>query len=418
MNVRNNFGNVLIIGAGPAGINIAVNIKPFTNKLGLFNRKSGHGISLKTELENRNNIIKSLMKNKDDSKVCNEAKIDFFYDDYKEIDDIWDTIVLSIPSDSYLNLLEKLKLKDRKKLKTIILVSPSIGSNLNINKKILDYENDIEVISFSNYYGATKFDNDGKDITIAFTRALKKKIYVGSNKVTEGKSNVIRDFINSLHIECEVLKSPLEAEIRNITTYVHPPFFLNAVSLSQILGKDKLPKYMYKIYPEGPINRRAIKNMVLLWKEISTVVRTLNKEPINLLKFLNDDNYPVHNETLSRYEIENFSKFDQIKQEYLLYIRYSAILIDPFSEPNEKGRYFDFSAVPYKKIYKDNEGKWVMPRIPLEDYKRLKDIYILGKEIEVDMPITLSLIKVFENNMAEFINENRCEFSNYKAKTS
>jgi hypothetical protein len=100
---------------------------------------------------------------------------------------------------------------------------------------------------------------------------------------------------------------------------------------------------------------------------------------------------------------------DAVKQEYLLYIRYSSILIDPFSEPDENGRYFDFSAFPYKQVYKDKDGKWVVPRIPLEDYKRLKLLHALGERLNVDMPQTANLIELFEAKLQAFIQEEGSE---------
>ncbi|MGT2596838.1 opine metallophore biosynthesis dehydrogenase [Staphylococcus aureus] len=30
-------------------------------------------------------------------------------------------------------------------------------------------------------------------------------------------------------------------------------------------------------------------------------------------------------------------------------------LIDPFSQPDENGHYFDFSAVPFKQVYKNEQ---------------------------------------------------------------
>ena len=53
-------------------------------------------------------------------------------------------------------------------------------------------------------------------------------------------------------------------------------------------------------------------------------------------------------------DIEHFEILPDILQEYLLYVRYTAILIDPFSQPDENGHYFDFSAVPFKQVYKMN----------------------------------------------------------------
>lgn len=94
-----------------------------------------------------------------------------------------------------------------------------------------------------------------------------------------------------------------------------------------------------------------------------------------------------------------------VTQEYLLFKGYSSILIDPFSKPDHNGKYFDFSSVPYKQVYKDQNGKWILPRIPLEDYKKLKLIYGIAQKVNIPMKQTLKLIKYFEKRLNEFIKE-------------
>lgn len=170
------------------------------------------------------------------------------------------------------------------------------------------------------------------------------------------------------------MESPIEAETRNISLYVHPPLFMNEVSLSAIFGDQDTKKYVYKIYPEGPITPLLIREMLAHWKEIMNIISKLHIKGINLLKFMTDDNYPVRLESLSRHDIENFPIFETIHQEYLLYIRYTSLLIDPFSEPDKDGKYFDFSAVPIRKMFINREGDLDIPRMPKEDYYRLKII--------------------------------------------
>ncbi|SHH16512.1 opine metallophore biosynthesis dehydrogenase [Tepidibacter thalassicus] len=398
------FGNVLIVGAGPVAINVAVNISNgWCNNIGLVSRKSFHLTRFKEELKQNNYIIKSKAQGEKLSNICGKVKLKYFYEGYNNIDDIWDTIIMCTPSDSYKDVINDLNVNKLKQIKTIILISPSIGSNLLVNSQ-LKIKDKIDVISFSNYYAATKFESSNLRATCAFTKALKKRIYISSSK---NKSKIIFDvknFIESFGVQCTIVSNTIEAESKNITTYVHPPFFINEFSLNEILTSRKSKKYMYKIYPEGPITQHSIRTMLLLWKEISKFIQYFNAKPINLLKFLNDDNYPVHEITISREDIENFMELDEIKQQYLLYIRYSAILIDPFSIPDENGKYFDFSAVPYKQVYKDENGKLIIPRIPFEDYKKLKLIYNLAKKINIDMPQTLELIKIFEKKLNEYIN--------------
>ncbi len=401
------FGNTLVVGAGPAAINVAVNISSsWCSNIGLLNRKSSHTTKLKKQLKENNFTISSKVQNENHFKLSGKVKLKHFYEGYLNIDDIWQTLIICTPSDSYKEIINALNLDLLKEVKTIILISPSIGSNLLINSQLKNLKDRIDVISFSTYYAATKFQCKDSSILSVFTKALKKRIYIASSKNNSTIISYVKNFIESLGVQCTILNNAIESESKNITTYVHPPFFINEISLNEIFNSEKSIKYMYKIYPEGPITQHSIRTMVLLWKELSRFIEYFGAKPINLLKFLNDDNYPVHNITLSRRDIDNFIEEDQIKQEYLLYIRYSSILIDPFSIPDSHGKYFDFSSVPYQKVYKDTNGKWVIPRIPLEDYKKLKLIYGLAKKINIPMPKTLELIKIFESKLNEFIDKN------------
>ena len=89
----------------------------------------------------------------------------------------------------------------------------------------------------------------------------------------------------------------------------------------------------------------------------------------------------------SEREINQFEDLPAIHQEYLLYVRYTAILIDPFSEPDSNGHYFDFSAVPYKRLYIDEEGVTHIPRMPSEDSYRTAMIQAVGRALNVKTPM-------------------------------
>ncbi|OMP66265.1 opine metallophore biosynthesis dehydrogenase [Domibacillus epiphyticus] len=407
------FGNTLIVGAGPAAINIAVDIsRGWCDKLGLVNREGAHTNRLKESFKKYGQVLKARYQGQNRA-LSGEGNLDCFYGSFKEIDDRWETLIICTPSDSYLEVLKSLSLKKLKKAKTMILLSPGIGSNFLIERHFKEELEKIELISFSAYYAATKYERSEKEGTAVLTKALKKRIYLASSKKNSFFLTLVSTFIESLGVQCQMAASPIEAESKSITTYVHPPLFMNSFSMNQILRKEQSLKCMYKIYPEGPITQHTIRAMVRLWKEISAVVECFGAQPINLLQFLNDDNYPVHEKTLSREDIDMFHSFSKEKQEYLLYIRYSAILIDPFSIPDDKGKYFDFSAVPFKQAEIDSNGKWVIPRIPLEDYQKLKLIYELAQSAGIQMPQALSLLQTFEREVIKFSTENQVDFSNY-----
>ena len=122
-----------------------------------------------------------------------------------------------------------------------------------------------------------------------------------------------------------------------------------------------------------------IREMRQMWQEMMTILQKLSVPSVNLLKFMVKENYPVRSETLSESDIHQFEELPAIHQEYLLYVRYTAILIDPFSKPDKDGRYFDFSAVPFKPLYQNEQGVVHIPRMPSEDYYRTTVIQAIGK---------------------------------------
>lgn len=389
---RINFGNTLIAGVGPAAIQTAVQLsRGFSKKIGFYNRTGTHADLLREELKRNQYKVSITVQGVD---IAYDAKIDCFIDSSAHLQDEWDTLILSTPCHSYSDVMESLKVENLERIKTIILISPNIGSN-DLVKSCINRSN-VEVISMSTYYAATKYLSS-VTVTRAHTKTFKRRIYVASSKKESHMLTVLQRFLNGLGIKAEKVDDPVDAECRNITTYVHPALFMNAFTLDEIFklhtsGK----KFMYKLYPEGPITKETIRAMVAFWKETSGLVERLGAKPINLLQFLNDDNYPVPEVCLSREDIENYQNYEETKQEYLLYIRYSTILIDPFSQPDENGRYFEFSAVPFKHANRDEEGRWKVPRIPFEDYQKLRVIYGISQRLGIEMPKTKLIINNFE----------------------
>ena len=131
------------------------------------------------------------------------------------------------------------------------------------------------------------------------------------------------------------------------------------------------------------------------------VTTKLNIQGVNLLKFMVDDNYPVRLESLSRQDIEYFDHLEAIHQEYLLYIRYTSLLIDPFSVPDQNGKYFDFSAVPIREMFVNKEGSLDIPRMPKEDYYRLKIIQGISKYLDCSCPTIDTFIARYERKIKE-----------------
>lgn len=411
---ENTFNNVLIIGSGPVGINVSIMLsKGFCKQVGMVTRNNYKSKKFLKELKQNNFQLKGNISTTKISSVSGNCTLNKVYTSYKTIENIWDTVILCTPSDSYMGVIKELDFNILSNVDVIILASPEFASNLLIDdfyKK--KYKKNMEIISFSNYFGATNYTYENS-LTEVTTNALKKKVYIGSNKQTSLNIKKSKDFLNKFEINCEYLDNILEVESKNITIFVHPPFLLNDVSLDQIFSYDNIKKFVYKLYPEGPITMKTIHIMCVLWKEISSVYNHFDIDTMNLLKFLNDNNYPVLEASICKKDIDNFTNYDDIHQEYLLYVRYASILIDPFSIPNKEGNYFDFSRVDYSEVYQDSDGKWNIPRRPLEDYKKLKLLYSLGQLLNLQMEYTKYLLDLFDEYLEKFIqNKGRKNINN------
>lgn len=391
---------VLILGTGAVAVQIAVNLK---NKLdciiGIAGRSSLRSKKFFTELFENKNMMYAKVQNSNHNRIAGECLVDYSFMGYHTITGEWDTVVLSITNDAYIDVLKHIDNSIMKYVRSIILVTPAIGSNKLISEYLRQTKYNAKVISLSTYYASTRECDSSVKV---LTHGVKKKIYIGSEHEETDIFGILSDFFQQLGITTEISRNAYEAESRNISIYVHPPLFMNGYALDIIFGLYNTVKYAYKFYPEGPITQYAIHDMINQWKEISEILTYFNVDSFNLLHFMNDDNYPVMAQSLSRDDIENFPCFDQIKQEYLVYIRYTSLLIDPFSIPDEKGRYFDFSAVPILKVYQDKEGYWRMPRIPKEDYYRLKLLKGMADTTGTPTPVIDKFISTYEKKLCAF----------------
>lgn len=397
--IKNYFENVLIIGSGPVGLNLYIYFKKgYAAKVGLKVRNSISTKQLLLDLKKNNGFIESIAANNEIASITGKYLLENLYLNFEELSNEWNTLILCVPCDTYLSIIKSLNLKRLNKIKKIILISPEFGSSL-ILKKYIDIYREIEIISFSSYFGASNFYNGNHCLVI--TNALKKYVYIGSTSKNSISLKKILMFLSDFNVKCICCKNQLEAESKNITIFVHSPFLLNKVSLDQSFGIDKVKRFLYKLYPEGPITKDIIHKMIRVYIEILELYEKMNISKLNLLKFLNDS-YPVLENSISKYEIKNFMKFGQLKKEYLLYVRYTSILIDPFSKPDKEGRYFDFSRVEYSKVYKDNKKFWRIPRRPLEDYNKLNLIWHLTKMYETKSEYIFELIKIYKEYYSKF----------------
>ncbi|MBO0997507.1 opine metallophore biosynthesis dehydrogenase [Bacillus sp. SD075] len=395
----NEFKRVLLLGTGPASIQLAVNLKKQLKcHVGIVGRESVRSEKFFEALKQSDNLIRVNIQNDKHRNMEGECFIDHVFNGYETINGEWDTIILSVTADAYIEVLKKMNDEVLKQVRCIVLISPTLGSNSLISNYMNNFSSKAEIISFSTYYGDTRWMYDSPSNHV-LTTAVKKKIFIGSTHYPSENVHKLEEAYEELGIALEVMNSPIEAETRNISLYVHPPLFMNDLSLSAIFGDIDTKKYVYKIYPEGPITQYLIRDMLAQWKEIMDIIGKMNIKGINLLKFMTDDNYQVRTESLSRRDIEDFNHLETIHQEYLLYIRYTSLLIDPFSEPDEEGKYFDFSAVPIRSMFVNREGHLDIPRMPKEDYYRIKIIQGIAKYLNSKCPTIDKIIKTYENKI-------------------
>jgi hypothetical protein len=399
---------VLILGTGSAAVQISVNLKNNLGcRVGIAGRVSARSTKFFGELEENKNKVCVHVQNKDHISMSGECTIDYAFAGYEIVCGTWDTIIVSVTNNAYISVLKQLDVELMKQVRCVVLVSPTIGSNSLVSNFLKQSGCSAEVVSFSTYYAATKGTTGRGSAVEVLTKAVKKKLYIGSSNNNSNACSQLSDLLHQLGITVEIMRNPYEAESRNISIYVHTPIFMNEFALDIIFGEDKTIKYAYKFYPEGPITQYVMHDLLEHWKEITRILNAFNVESFNLLKFMNDDNYPVQSQSLSRDDIEYFTSFEAIKQEYLLYIRYASLLIDPFSTPDVNGRYFDFSAVPIQKVYQNQEGYWCVPRVPNEDYYRLKILQGIARNLTLSTQTIDRLIENYERELEQFSQRNK-----------
>ncbi|MDX8345024.1 opine metallophore biosynthesis dehydrogenase [Rossellomorea sp. YZS02] len=394
---------VLVIGTGPASIQLCMIVKKSLGlEVGLAGRISVRSESFFQSLEGNENHIMVSVQNQQNESLQGKCLIDHVYRGIDAIRGEWDVIVLAVTTDAYLDVLQTIPREVFKSVRSIVLVSPTLGSNSLVKQYVGGIQSEVEIISFSTYLGDTRWMEPDPSHHV-ITTAMKKKLYIGS---THKHSMIVQSLValgRELGTELVPTESPLEAETRNISLYVHPPLFMNDVTLNEIFDGGPSMKYVYKLYPEGPITQHLIRDMLAQWQEMMGILEKVKIKPLNLLEFMIDDNYPIRLESLSRADIEGFVQLDKIHQEYLLYIRYTSLLIDPFSTPDETGRYFDFSAVPIRKMYRNVEGELDIPRMPKEDYYRIKIIQGIARFLGLPSPTIDKLIWTYENKLNEVV---------------
>ncbi|WP_127532673.1 opine metallophore biosynthesis dehydrogenase [Paenibacillus kobensis] len=404
-----NFNRFLILGTGPVSVQIAVLLKAYLkSEVGIAGRESVRSASFFSALNDNDRWVHAVVQNAKHDRLEGSCQLDQVFHGYAAVTGVWDIVVLAVTTDAYIEALQQIDDQVLRQAKCVVLISPTLGSNSLVRHYLRDLQPDIEVISNSTYLGDTRWMDEMPSNQVK-TTGVKKKVYAGSSRSLSATLGRFRELYAQLGIALHVMESPIEAESRNISLYVHPPLFMNDFSLSVVFKEEEAKKYVYKLYPEGPITMQLIRDMRSYWKEISSMLDKMGLSAVNLLKFMTDDNYPVRPESLSRHDIDHFTSLSSIHQEYLLYVRYASLLIDPFSRPDEEGKYFDFSAVPIRQIYVNKEGEWDIPRMPQEDYYRVKMIQGMARMMGADTPTLDKFISTYEGKLLDHLPSSKGE---------
>ncbi|MGO2480863.1 opine metallophore biosynthesis dehydrogenase [Glutamicibacter sp. BW77] len=399
-------GNILIAGTGPVAVQSAVLLGRLPGQVGLAGRESRRSDAFFAALEANAGTLRAEVQNVAHQRVAGHLRLVHRYHGYGSVSGSWNTLVLAVTADAYLPVLRELPPSVLAGFKRIVLLSPALGSGALVREFARTQDTDLEIISFSSYLGDTRWP-EGTPGACVLTVGVKARIYAGS---TRGASPAVARLCavhEAAGTSVQVLEQPAEAEARNISLYVHPALFMNEVALRAVFaralpGQPVQPaQYVYKLYPEGPVTPALIHSMLQQWHELSAIIAALGGKGVNLLAFMLQDSYPVHPQSIDPADVAAFEQLPAIHQEYLLYVRYASLLIDPFSKPDEQGRYFDFSAIAFRPVFENDQGQWDVPRMPKEDYYRTKIIQGLARHLTVPCPTIDRLLAAYEGALQE-----------------
>ncbi len=152
------FNNVLLLGTGPTAIQLAVNFKNYFNsQVAIAGRESLRSKVFFETVVQHQLALKVDVQNKQHQSVAGECTIDALFKGYHLVSGNWDTIVLSITTDSYFSVLAQIDTTVLKRASCFILISPTFGSSHLITNFLKNLSPQAEIISFSTYYGDTRW---------------------------------------------------------------------------------------------------------------------------------------------------------------------------------------------------------------------------------------------------------------------
>lgn len=399
--MMDDLGKVLIAGTGPTAVQMAVLVSALGRPVGIAGRESARSAGFLAALAEGDGTVRVDVQSERHRALAGGCRLRQWFRGYRTVEGEWETLILTVTADAYVPVLQELDPTVLGRVGRIVLMSPTLGSSHLVREYARQQGADPEVISFSSYLGDTRWP-DGTPGSSALTAGVKRRIYAGSTVRPSGALETLRTLHESVGMTLELLGQPVEAESRNISLYVHPPLFMNDVTLDGVFAGPEPARpttYVYKLFPEGPITPALIRSMVAQWRELTAIVTRLGGTGVNLLAFMLEDSYPVRPESIGPADIAAFEGLPTTHQEYLVYVRYASLLIDPFSEPDSEGRYFDFSAIPIRPVFVNGAGEWDVPRMPKEDYYRTKIIQGVARHLEVACPTIDTFLATYEQRL-------------------
>ncbi|GAA1409496.1 hypothetical protein AUR04nite_24320 [Glutamicibacter uratoxydans] len=389
-------GPILIAGTGPTAVQMSLLLGRLTGTLGLVGRDTRRSQEFFQNLDDAEGSLCATVQNTAHQALAGRQHIDRRFIGYETVNGEWKTLVLTVPADAYLPVLRQLPAAVLERTEHVLLLSPTLGSGTLVQEYLDARAASAEVISFSSYLGDSRWP-EGSPGNAVLTTGLKARIYAGSTLDSSPTLQHLCTLFESLGTTIRSLACPLDAEARNMSLYVHPALFMNDVSLNAVFNPSGPQLFVYKLYPEGPITTTLIRCMVDYWRELTDLIQALGGTGVNLLEFMLSDGYRIRPESIEAELVSSFDSLPAIQQEYLVYVRYASLLIDPYSEPDAAGRYFDFSAIPIRPIFLDDSGRWDIPRMPKEDYYRTKIIQGLAHQLAVACPTIDKLVNRYES---------------------
>ena len=278
------------------------------------------------------------------------------------------TLYLCTPHTEYESVVQSLP---RHLYEELVLLNGGLGNSDSVAQSV---DNKTRVFTFSNFFGAAKFHGERLHL-----KALKRKVYLCGET---GLSLAMG--LPKIGVEVGRVGTSLEAELRNITLYAHSAFGLAPHTLEAVFGLTDIPRYLYKLYPEGPVDRNRTRVYAQFFEDVMSVAEGLGARKFNLLEFLQRDNYPVSSRFLADEEVENYPKLSIEAKGDLLFARYCGLLVDASSQPDQDGRFFDFSAVRVAPARKCEEVLH-LPRIQAEELYNLQILRALEARLGLEL---------------------------------